>query len=248
MRIISEFRDFYDSALCYGIDPLLIYIRDNKEYSFEFAKEEKKYLPGDMDRVLAPITRILSEMPEDITIYSKNYGRRAIRITPKIVGFCGVLYPAMDIEGFTFYTPQQVVAMLPLEVLKQVYMSREKLNELVERKDMASWSRELTAASWKKTVKDIEGRKFDDVFVGLGVPIFRYEKIYRRYRITVNQCLKSDGFQRIKTPVECFQEISMYIGNQLVHQKDPSTLIPNDVLRDEKGFDKWSFRTQSTAR
>lgn len=54
--------------------------------------------------------------------------------------------------------------------------------------------------------------------------------------------LKADEFQKIKGPAETFQQISTYLGNQLARQPDPSSTISDEILRDEKGFDKWSFR------
>lgn len=34
----------------------------------------------------------------------------------------------------------------------------------------------------------------------------------------------------------------MYLGNQLARQNDPPAEISDEIMRDEKGFDEWSFR------
>lgn len=58
----------------------------------------------------------------------------------------------------------------------------------------------------------------------------------------INPRLKDYGFDRIKDGVAAFQEISMYLSNILVEQKE--TVVIEDRLRVEQhGFDlKTSFR------
>jgi len=245
MRIVSNFRDYYDSALCYGADPNLLYVRTEQVFERDlYSRDVKKYFPGDMDDILQPVFSLLAGMPEEISIPARRLCR--IQITSKIIGFCGVLYPAMDIDGVTYYSPQSIIETLPDKLLKDVNTKREKLEELINRKDTWSiWGNtNLGSKSWEKMTIDISSRKYDDVFVGLKSPIFRFEKLVgpRLYRLTLNPCLKKDLFQKIKIPTDCFQEISMYVGNQLVSQEDPTANITDDVLRDEKGFNEWSFR------
>lgn len=251
MRIISNFRDYYDSALCYGADPNLLYVRTEQVFKRDlYSRDVKKYFPDDMDDILRPVFSLLTKMPEEITLSSKRFRKNfKIEITSKIIGFCGILYPAMEIEDVTYYSPQSIIETLPDKVLDSVYMTREKLEELINTKEPwgfgMGWGYNLLSSkSWEKLTLDISSRKYDDVFVGLKSPIFRFEKLVgaRFYQLTLNPCLKKDLFQKIKIPTDCFQEISMYVGNQLVTQEDPKAAISDDVLRDEKGFNKWSFR------
>jgi hypothetical protein len=100
-------------------------------------------------------------------------------------------------------------------------------------------------------VAEFSGKRFDEVFIEIDAPTFKVEYVAankrgssssNKIRCTLNPCLRADSFQKIKTPVEAFQEISMYLGNQLVHQMDPVSACADEILRDKKGFDKWSFR------
>jgi hypothetical protein len=63
-----------------------------------------------------------------------------------------------------------------------------------------------------------------------------------RITCALNPQLRLERFQEVKGPSEAFQEISMYMGNQLAHENEPPATISDEIMRDEKGFDEWSFR------
>jgi len=249
VRIISKFRDYYDSALCYGADPNLLYIRTQEELQRDtYIKDEKKQLPGNMDEILLPVFNMLHNMPSEISIYSKRFKRDfQIPIISKIIGFCGVFYPAMTIEDTTYYDTKGIVSSLPSESLEYIYTKREQIEEALSEKQKYSfcYSRtKLTYEYWKKVTEEITTNRYDSVFLGLGVPVFKVEHYYkaRMIQITLNPCLKNEDFPKIKIPTDCFQEISMYLGNQLASQKDPNIGISDKDMIAEKGFDDWSFR------
>ncbi len=117
------------------------------------------------------------------------------------------------------------------------------------RRGLYWWSDPLTHGTWDTAAANVLNKRFDDIFIELAIPAFKVEyialnrlKSVDKIRCTLNPFLKPDGFQRIKGPAEAFQEISIYLGNQLAHQPDPIANISDEVLRDEKGFDEWSFR------
>ena len=84
MRIISKFRDYYDAGIAYGIDPKLIYVREEKE--IEFTHDDRN-LP--QCKVLNELVNIAYCMPN----YEGNKG---------VIGFCGKAYPyyTLLVEGF----------------------------------------------------------------------------------------------------------------------------------------------------
>ncbi len=67
------------------------------------------------------------------------------------------------------------------------------------------------------------------------------------YKLTVNPRLNQYNFASVVDPYTAFQELSMFIGNNLV---DTSTTQPrpiSDKLKSEtKGFNEWSFRRHKT--
>lgn len=82
----------------------------------------------------------------------------------------------------------------------------------------------------------------DDCFREYNSPILNITYYDGGFAIHVNPRLKEYNFISQYDPVSAFQEISMYIGNNLVIQKDPNPKLSDDIKRDIHGFDKWSFR------
>jgi len=183
-----------------------------------------------------------------------------VPITVKLIGFCGFLYPAIEIGKRTFHSTNQIAIGLPDAYLSQFHIDQKLLDELLTQKypDPRGWLwwgnrglTPLTHNTWEKTAADIVGKRFDDVFIQLGIPVFKVEyvaannnnrNIIDKIRCTLNPYLKADQFQKVKDPTEAFQEISMYLGNELARQRDPTSTISDEIMRDKKGFDKWSFR------
>jgi hypothetical protein len=65
--------------------------------------------------------------------------------------------------------------------------------------------------------------------------------------VTYDACLKDFEFYRVKDAPTAYQEVAMWLGNQA----DPGKTIPeiDDVtMAEAKGFDKWSFRKQSSKK
>jgi hypothetical protein len=58
--------------------------------------------------------------------------------------------------------------------------------------------------------------------------------------------LRPFEFQRIVDPYTAFQELSMYIGGILGNLNPKVPDVSNEDLIVAKGFDKWSFRKEST--
>ncbi|MBX7258823.1 MAG: hypothetical protein K1Y02_20845 [Candidatus Hydrogenedentes bacterium] len=258
MRIVSDFKDYYDSALSFGSDPSLLYVRKQERFEFErsssIVEERKAHLPRNLDEVLRVPLQLLTQMPHTIARPRRRYvyDDLEIPVTVKLIGFCGFLFPALEIDNTVFWSTEEIADGLSREYLKAFSLDSEGLMTLLGvnyRWNRYGTSGPLTHGSWAKCVAGIVEKCFDEVFIQLGIPIFRLEYVASnrhqcRDRIicTLNPHLKQDHFQRVKPPAEAFQEISMYLGNQLATQKDPIPVVSDEIMRDEKGFDEWSFR------
>ena len=54
------------------------------------------------------------------------------------------------------------------------------------------------------------------------------------------------GFMKTVEPFTAFQEIAMFIGSMLAPEDHaPRTVGGDRVIAEQKGFDKWSFRTMA---
>ena len=60
-------------------------------------------------------------------------------------------------------------------------------------------------------------------------------------KMIFNASLKDYEFFRVVEPYTAFQEIQMFMSNLAVPLK-PIPEIPDKIMVDIKGFDKWSFR------
>lgn len=252
MRIISNFHDYYDSVLTHGIDPNLLYIRKEQECRFWLniglnrQQEIPKEVSSNIYKIFEPLRIILNEIPKRI-VYGKKFNDE-ILITSKIIGFCGKIHLCMEIDDINYFNPQMIVSKYPQELLDKLNIKRTFLKELLD-VPHSKWSDRLTYEGWKELTEKWENHTYDSVFIEIGQPIFVIQKHGYRYnsneRIILNPNLRKQNFQIIKSPSEAFQEISMYLGNQLVMIKDPKPIISDTIMRDKKGFDKWSFKTHS---
>ena len=65
---------------------------------------------------------------------------------------------------------------------------------------------------------------------------------YRNLDVEFNPILKDYGIQKIIDPFTIYQEIKFFLSNDLVEDPMKDFQITDDLKRDSKGFDKWSFR------
>jgi hypothetical protein len=84
----------------------------------------------------------------------------------------------------------------------------------------------------------------DDVFRELDAPAFVIwcEKYDKGFEIRCNPCLNEYGFAKILDPYQAYQELDMYLGNQLAKQEDPVPHRTQELIRDAHGFDDKSFK------
>jgi hypothetical protein len=91
---------------------------------------------------------------------------------------------------------------------------------------------------WKNTYHIFE--KIDDIFVALNCPVFCI--FPRSKKLIINPILKDFGMQSVFDPYTTYQEIDMYLNNVLTNRHAPDIIRTDDLIRDSKGMDKWSFR------
>ena len=234
MKIKSNYRDYYDSALSYGVDTDLIYVRNPTPMS----KEQLT--------TLAPIFKLFDKMPSSMDISRHTNG-----LLQKIylIGVCGKLYPAFMWRDEIHYTTKKLMSGFPSDTPKSTLKVIDELLNQDKPYKMFFNNGSFTHKSWQLAINEFKDKRFDDVFVSLGVPLFLIHHNYRgREQFgELNPNLKNLNFQIIKNPVDMFQEISLFIGNQLAIQQDPVPInVPDKFLIQKKGFDEWSFRKKGS--
>jgi len=222
MRIISSFYDYYDKGLAFGFDPNLVYVRETKILKAGWGE------PGANNSLVA--------MLSPLSIGPRNYS-----LTQAVIGFCGKMYPLFRVSfGYktnkTYYSFDSIQNDLDNGVFVSEYPYRNyelhNAMQLIVDRQYAKYGR-LELGSKEIT---------DEVFRKHKAPILLADWEGNSPRLTVNPRLNEYSFITQVDPVTAFQELAMFVGNNLVDQKDPNPKLSDEVKRDIHGFDKFSFR------
>jgi len=220
MKIHSNFRDYYDIGLSVGIDPALHYNR-----------KERRFHPQELKTPFPPDT--LSKVR-----YTKNdYQRPVPDVERVLIGFCGTLYPCIrlirqDKTAVNIYSADQ------LDVhFKSKVPSWGRPSEHWERSHRKNQRERANFLSNRPRV--------DALFLEVDAPLFVVsdDPDERGGYVTIdtNAMLKPYEFFKVIDPFTAFQEISMYLGNQLVKHDQPDE-IADEYRIAMHGYDKHSFR------
>lgn len=247
MKIISNVRDYYDSAVQYSDD--VVYRR----------KPESTVLTGNK----------LKSIWSKINTGSSTY--------PHIIGFCGKLYPVCVISSKVYYPfrEQDVEAVRHIydkmcEDRRSVYgPDASYISEFL--RATGNIKDKKRRCSWHGKTGSYEVTSSHEPFIELGSPSFflyeadrpegtglellgtnetysglDYDYNHRVNIVTTNPVLSQFGFVKVVDPYTACQEIEMYLG-RLAHNEDPKMPVGNDkVMAESKGYDKWSFRKMPT--
>lgn len=214
MKLHTDFHDYYDNAVEYGIDENVFYNRFTEQ------------------------TEILIKSPFDHT-----------GINGGLLGFCGTIYPFALLVKYEKFEIVDRYYAYNLEEFK------EKASEWKD--DRFALSRRfankyIKTQSKRERQREKEVKQFfidwsfqsNDIFLKFKVPIWTVMLRSYENKGLINPKLKDYGFDRVKDSFATFQEISMYLSNILVEQKE--VVVIEDKIRIEKhGFDlKKSFRKE----
>lgn len=242
MRIISKFFDYYDKALAYGIDTGRVYVREEKEFNVLFSSPDRNH----------ELFSIAEELP-DLKFLHKT----------GLIAFCGKIYPF-----FSIYYGNKLRTYYSIESYRNDLDSESLLNFLIEElrsefKNDSPWAAKKKIEAIKNDLDNSGPYKYwrsrppdyadkyigksieDDIFIKYNSPVLLvFRPSYKKDDIKgiINPRLKDYEFYRVQDPYTAFQEISMFLGSNLVKQVDPEINFSDDLKRDIHGFDEWSFR------
>ena len=207
MKLHTDFHDYYDTAIGYGIDDKVHYNRFTKEV-------------------------------EKTTKLKKDFPRLYPDVTPLILGFCGEIYPLAEVERRTAdyqlidtyiaYTHEELIAKREeWKINSHRYFHEDNHMKLGTKRFFEEWR-----------MQD------DEIFLENKVPVWLYKLQSWNKTLVLNPKLKTYEFFRIKDAHAAFQEISMYLANILVEQKETAP-IEDKYRIEQHGFDlKSSFRRE----
>lgn len=230
MKLISKFHDYYDSV-AYSDEPIFI----------------RKMEILESTSVSVEITdKALEIMDKFRWISYFNKSKKVVlcqQLVDSLLCFCGKIYPVLQINSDLFCNLNKLNA----------YRDGE---EIIISKSCFPFDKRNGVGSFEEHFKNIiqesNGNALAyDLNVALKTPIVLISKCRnlkiptdrRKYiQYEVNSKLSLVNFQAVMTPWQTYQEIEMFLGTILVENQDKPAIMNDELKRDSKGFNEWSFK------
>lgn len=240
MKIDSDFKDYYDIGISYGIDPKCVYKRKEKELSEEDIKTFS---------ILPYVLR-----PLDSSRRNKNYFTlrdkkdNQVFFDKNVILFCGEIY--------TFLTAPYMFSKNETKYLHTYKAFQDFCNEHEIKESGKKYYQyyaddnmnKIQRFYEKKYDKPSTSRYLEDVVMPSKDKLIEIHRKLNTPIIDVincvsNPCLRNFGFASQVDPYTAFQEINMFITN-VFGVGEPDTIEIDEKYKIEKhGFDKkTSFR------
>jgi len=258
MRIISKFRDYYDTVQGYGIDKSIVFLR--KHYN-----EPLKY--KEFNSELNRGREIWQDDRDNLLVLNHSSWNREYEINFEsgLIGFCGKVYPVGIIQYFekpfdslteskhqAVYSSDEIISFL-----KKI-KAKKALNKFLKKLENKKYNW-FNKKTFSKEIADVFFSKMGNsdyikIFLNHKTPIF-YVRIIgdanikyhtdvqlKEDEILINPVLQEFNFYKIFDPYTAFQEISMFISGVLGVGTPETTTISDEDMKYKKGFDDWSFK------
>jgi hypothetical protein len=203
--------------MSHGVDQSLLYVRN----------EEVVSLP---DHQRFPY--FVHDWIGNVTVYTH------------VIGFCGKIYPCLQIRSRFCHTPESVD-----EVLKEV-LSDHQFESYTRDEQYFGLAGFLTKQKGVRRFFEECKKKESDYtkyFEDKRCPIFVATKMRNRWEVAYNALLNRLEFYRVFDPFRAFQEVRMFMSNMAMPEK-PLPQLDDVTLAESKGYNKWSFRKEPTKR
>lgn len=247
MRTITRTHDYYDALMRSDLDKKIIFQREPKTLSMkdlDFNKRSRPYYStwGTKENYdFFYISRGTTKETLQKRVYDQLVvDNRYVNVQSFLIGFCGTLYNGMNVKTVNRQFKDEQYSILYEE---EMYDYLDKIFE--HEKD--SWYIKNT----RNTINDMkelkQSKKVLDLFLDQRVPYFVIEsdpdaKSYG-FRCILNCVLKDYEFYKMFDPYQAYQEIRMFVENQLA--QDTQVVVPvgdDKIIAHSKGFNKYSFR------
>lgn len=231
MRIISPYRDYYDTAQGFGADQTRVFVRKPKVH----AKA--------MSQVPSALSGLFSEAREDLS-YSWGAGYALVPLV-----FCGKLYRAVRIthrtrDRVSLIGQNEEVVHYDLKAAHNWAKDRglvavaDSLGSRLKKGRTFPGPAEAPAVAGAARDWLIENR----VAVLVGDPA-----AYGSF-LTENAPLAPLQFYKVFDAAQAYQELDMFLSGVLAAENRPMTPIPDNIRAQQRGFDRLSFRQAPTKR
>lgn len=230
MRIISPFRDYYDSAQAAGIDVSRTFIRNTNTFLLSKGKtpdnEWQRFKPA-------------------ISGFNQRGKEHNYVIRPFCVIFCGKAHYGLQLNIAScgidiyryFYAYEQVIA------------AYKRFGINYHKKRRSGWFDNLYADCGDDLKKYMRVDATHEQFlIEKKIAIASYTLGTPNNKFAVNCLLKEFNFQTVYDPYQAFQELDMYVSGVLPERDNAMDNISDECLLKAKGFDCYSFKREPTKR
>ena len=266
MKIYSKFKDYYDTAMAYGVDDHLHWMRDLQE--IDITKPRRiinQYRNTKTDHGHYPFfdSDLYNESPRDNKPY---FGRRVhyssnpdLEWETQFVGFCGKVYPLLKFNWTERVHQEHSQCAYNTDDIIKILKAYDKCNKTKklanflnkpDKKRRWSYYADRTQFKFESMQKYFDkwtgSELFGDYFIEHNIPTFSI--IPESKKLILNSRLLDYEFQKIMDSYTAYQEIEMFMGGVLGLIEPDITNIEDKYLAEAKGFDEWSFKTIPTKR
>jgi hypothetical protein len=256
MRIISPFKDYYDNVVqdytgrvyerlpyCIDVEPLYSYKKhiEHVVTTMERVDILNAAVPCPLNRENQQlIITIYNDVPKINEYVKINDNDRTL-----ILGVAGKLY---TIYLYRTKTSFEYKTHKVFFTLKE-YLTHCHKEENKERRGM--FTRSIPYDDFMR--KYSNNKDVNNLFHILNTPLFMITtfteplmggigSLNRGVILFVNPILNRFGLQKAFNPYVLYQDIDRFINNDLVKQEDCNIKRTDELIRDSKGMDKFSFR------
>jgi len=235
MRIISKFKDYYDTAMQYGQDQSVVFLRN------DLCLESKLFDKVSLEKLTGGPSVTEKYVGDNIMFFS----------TVKVV-FCGKMYRGIKCTRFEKMVKQEPKIFYDFDQL-QDYLVKYGMKVATESKYI--WYKDRTVENCKAFLSKQGTPEFEEYCVKNGYAIItcrdefesdptdRRRSYYHHGRtLAANGELKSFQFFKVFDPIMAYQELDMYVSGVLPQASAQPIEIEDKYRIAQHGFDKMSFR------
>ena len=224
MRIHSSFRDYYDKAIGYD-EAAQIHWNRETENVIPIPASFKK-----MDMFPVPWVH-------------------ASYVKFMIIGFCGHVYPAL-FDGNAYWSFDEWASHYYDMHFPNTRRGKQWLQKVMTEQAKIGMSWTFTSAGWNDFTQQLQTQDYLHLFRELDTPIWVYQQNQsQRLKLIKNPRLADYEFFRIRNVYNTYQDIEMFLGNQLAHQNDPESSLTDELRAHYAGHDpRTSFHTTSPGK
>jgi hypothetical protein len=245
MKISSNFHDYYDSLRAMDQDDDPLYVRLRKEYPLN----DNPYYGSRVQLTTTPQDR---QHGNQIRGYTVHVGGNGQWWKSSVIGFCGRVYPFITIgigkNAKHAFTPQRALKLIQQyedlsdmpRHFSEIKREKQGLLQLLNR-PLSNYYNHFQFAQWANLLNN--NQIGDTIFRHFKSPVLLVEEIGLVPTLITNPILRQCDFVQVLTPQQVYQELSMFIGNNLADvNRVPPRPISDKLKAESKGFDKWSFK------